>query len=109
MSERHAAGEERLIEHFAGRVGVAEKKAFGRDALTLNGKVFAIFRLGELVVKLPAESGGELLDTGEATQFDPAHGRPMREWFVISSNAAPERWIELAEQSFGYVGSLQQS
>jgi hypothetical protein len=99
--------EERLADHFLGRPGVARKKAFARDALTINGKIFAIFRLGELVVKLPVEDGLKIIDGGEAEQFEPAPGRYMKEWFVIGPEVDEPRWIELADQSFEYVVSLQ--
>lgn len=99
--------EERLAEHFLGRPGVARKKAFARDALTINEKIFAIFRLGELVVKLPVEVGTKLIDEGEANQFEPAPGRYMKEWFTIGPEVDEPRWIELAELSFGYVVELQ--
>ncbi|MBJ7355221.1 MAG: hypothetical protein JHC98_10395 [Thermoleophilaceae bacterium] len=99
--------EERLADHFLGRPGVARKKAFARDALTINGKIFAIFRLGELVVKLPVEFGSKLIDAGEASQFEPAPGRFMKEWFVVGPEVDEPRWIELAEASFDYVLELQ--
>jgi hypothetical protein len=102
------ATEERLTEHFLGRDGVAKKKAFARDALTVNGKIFAIFRLGELVVKLPADDGKELIAAGEAGQFEPAPGRYMKEWFTFGAEVDEDRWIEVAEQSYEYVLALQQ-
>jgi hypothetical protein len=100
---------ERLTNHFIRREGVAQKKAFARDALTINTKIFAIFRLGELVVKLPKERGLALIEAGEATQFEPAPGRFMYEWFVFGSEVDEDRWIEVAEESFAYVLSLQDS
>ena len=99
--------EERLTEHFIGREGVAKKKAFGRNALTVNNKIFAIYRLGTLVLKLPVETGAPLLESGEATQFEPAPGRTMKEWFVFGPEVDEERLTELAEQAFEFVLSLQ--
>ena len=99
--------EERLADHFVGRPGVARKTAFGRNALTINGKIFVIFRLGEIVVKLPVKSGAPLIESGEANQFEPAPGRPMKEWFTFGPEVDEKRWVQIAEQSFDYVLELQ--
>lgn len=99
--------EERLTAHFIGREGVVKKKAFARDALTINGKIFAIYRLGTLVLKLPVETGAPLIESGEATQFEPGPGRYMKEWFVFGPETDEGRLTELAEQAFDFVLSLQ--
>lgn len=99
--------QERLTDHFSGRPGVATKKAFGRDALTVNGKVFAIYRLGTLVLKLPVETGSPLIEAGEATQFEPGPGRYMKEWFVFGPEIDEDRLVELTESAYDYVLALQ--
>jgi hypothetical protein len=100
--------QERFVDHFAGRPGVRKKKAFGRDALTINFKIFAILRLGELVVKLPVDVGTPLVDSGEAIIFEPKPGRPMRQWYVLGADLDEARWIELAEASFEFVVKEQE-
>lgn len=99
--------EERLADHFSGRPGVGRKKAFGRECLTINGKIFVVFRLGEIVVKLPIEVGQELIESGEAGQFEPAPGRAMKAWFTIGPEVDEARWVELAERAFDHVLELQ--
>jgi hypothetical protein len=99
--------EERLADHFLGRPGVERKKAFGRSALTINGKIFVIFRLGEIVVKLPKEVGAPLIESGEGGQFEPGPGRYMKQWFTFGPEVDEPRWIELATWSFDYVLGLQ--
>lgn len=99
--------QERIEAHFLGRSGVTNKKMFAREALAVNGKIFAIFRLGEMVVKLPADEGRALIDAGEAEQFEPGPGRVMREWFTVHETGDEDRWLELAERSFDFVLSLQ--
>lgn len=99
--------EERLTAHFIGRPGVAKKKAFARDALTVNGKIFAIYRLGTLVLKLPVETGQPLIESGEATQFEPGPGRYMKEWFVFGPEVDEDRLVALAEQAYDFVLALQ--
>ncbi len=99
--------EERLTANFIDRPGVAKKKAFARDALTVNGKIFAIYRLGDLVLKLPVSTGAPLVESGEATQFEPGPGRFMKEWFVFGPGVDEDRAIALAEQAYDFVLSLQ--
>lgn len=99
--------EERLTAHFISREGVEKKKAFARDALTINGKIFAIYRLGSLVLKLPVDAGQPLIESGEAEQFEPGPGRYMKEWFVFGPEVDEDRMTELAELAFDYVLSLQ--
>jgi len=74
----------------------------------VGGKIFVVFRLGEIVVKLPIEVGTALIESGEAGQFEPAPGRAMKSWFTFGPEVDEARWIELAEQAFDYVLELQQ-
>ncbi|MGH2960104.1 MAG: hypothetical protein ACRDKE_10910 [Solirubrobacterales bacterium] len=66
-----------------------------------------VFRLGEIVVKLPIDFGTKLIETGEAGQFEPAPGRAMKSWFTFGPEVDEARWIELAELAFEYVLELQ--
>lgn len=95
--------EQRLCDHFTGRPDVDKRKAFGRDALTINGKMFVIYRKGSIVVKLPPETGPKLVRAKEAKAFEPSPGRVMKRWFVFGKKVGEERWIEVAEMSFDYV------
>jgi hypothetical protein len=95
--------EERLNDHFIGRPGVDKRKAFGRDALMINGKIFVIYRLGSIVVKLPPEKGPKLVRDKELKEFEPSPGRVMKRWFVAGPKLSEERWLELSEMSFDYV------
>jgi hypothetical protein len=101
--------EERINDHFLARPGVDKRKAFGRDALTINGKIFVIHRLGSIVVKLPPEKGPKLVRAKEAKEFEPSPGRVMKRWFVFGPKAGEERWIEVAEMSFDYVVAEQEA
>ncbi len=100
--------DERLTAHFADWDGVAKKKAFARDALTVNGKIFAIYRLGTVVLKLPRETGAPLVESGAAQQFEPGPGRFMKEWFVFGPETDESELTQLAEQAYDFVLSLQQ-
>ena len=101
--------EQHLTDHFEGRPGVDKRKAFGRDALTINGKMFVIYRKGSIVVKLPPETGPKLVREKQAKEFEPSPGRKMKRWFVFGKKVGEERWIEVAEMSFDYVVAEQEA
>ena len=73
-----------------------QARMFGSVGLRTESGKFAGFARGEeLVVKLPAERVGELLDSGEGSVFDAGRGRPMKEWVVLhpADEAAVERYL----------------
>jgi hypothetical protein len=83
--------------------GVALGKMFSSKAvLNANGKIFAMFVKGDLVVKLPKDRVGALVAAGVGRPFDPGHGRLMKEWISIADRAAP--WVALAREARAYVG-----
>jgi hypothetical protein len=95
-----------LVKQFASRDGVAhitEGKGFGSSGqLKVGGRIFAMLVRGELVLKLPRERVGELVESGEGTYFDAGKGKPMREWFVLSAKS-PKRWPPLAQEALDFV------
>ena len=73
-----------------------QARMFGSVGLRTESGKFAGFARGEeLVVKLPAERVGELLDSGEGSVFDAGRGRPMKEWVVLhpADEAALESYL----------------
>jgi hypothetical protein len=80
--------------------GPAARK-FGSNGLKADGKLFALFTQGTLVVKLPRERVAELVDAAVGTPFDPGHGRLMKEWLTVVSPAAS--WLDLAKEAFAFV------
>jgi hypothetical protein len=77
-------------------------RKFGSNGLKVNGKLFALFTQGTLVVKLPKDRVAELVATKVGRQFDPGHGRLMKEWLTVTS--AKASWIDLAKEAHDYVG-----
>jgi hypothetical protein len=85
--------------------GVTSGTGFGRsDGLRISGKIFAMLVRGELVVKLPRDRVEDLTASGVGHQFDPGHGRLMKEWVSITPSASP-RWRGLVEEARAFVGS----
>ena len=77
---------------------------FGANALKVNGKIFAMLVRGTLVVKLPRGRVDELVESGDGTRFDPRHGRPMKEWLVLSASSGLG-WLPLAAEGMQHVAS----
>ncbi len=86
-----------------GGAGDAPRKAFGASALKVGGKIFAMLARSRLVVKLPRERVAALVESGAGTQFDPGHGRPMREWLSVDPEA-PLDWDALSREALVFVG-----
>jgi hypothetical protein len=79
-------------------------KGFGRTALKVDGKIFAMLSSKqEFVVKLPRERVAELVSVGHGRYFDAGKGKRMKEWLVV--DAAPARWFSLAREARLFVGA----
>jgi hypothetical protein len=86
--------------------GVTAGTGFGRsEGLRVSGKIFAMLVKGELVVKLPKARVEELTAAGIGHQFDPGHGRLMKEWVSVTPDAA-RRWRTLVQEARAFVSSL---
>jgi hypothetical protein len=80
--------------------GVSSGTGFGSNpGLRLKGKIFAMWVKGALVVKLPKERVSALVAAGEASQFDPGHGRLMKEWATIHEGDE----VALAREAFEFA------
>ena len=78
-------------------------RRFGSNGLKANGKLFALFTQGTLVVKLPKGRVAELVVEKVGKPFDPGHGRLMKEWLAVTSASAS--WVELTREAFEFVGT----
>jgi len=93
-----------VVDAFDDGAGVAGgRKKFGSNGLKVNGKLFALFTQGTLVVKLPRERVVEQIAEGVGKPFDPGHGRLMKEWLTVVSPKAS--WLELAREAHDFVKS----
>jgi hypothetical protein len=96
----------KLTKAFLRKRGVTiEGKGFGSGALRVGGSIFAMLSSKhEFVVKLPRRRVDQLVDAGVGQQFDPGHGRLMKEWLALSRNASA-KWVALAAEAKEYVAS----
>jgi TfoX/Sxy family transcriptional regulator of competence genes len=95
---------EQLAGGFLADPDVTQGTGFGSaPGLRVGGKIFAMCVKDELVVKLPKQRVDELVAAGAASQFDPGHGRLMKEWASVPSESS-EDWERLAGEALRFVG-----
>jgi len=90
-----------VVKAFKGIRGVSAGKLFSSYGLKVNGKIFAMFGRGRLVVKLPKERVDKLVSAGKAERFDPSHGRLMKEWVAFKNG--DDQWVELSQEAYEFV------
>jgi hypothetical protein len=98
---------EDLVDQLVGRAGVTPPQGgagFGRSAVRFNGKIFAMFVRGQLVLKLPEKRVDDLIAVGHGERFDASKGTPMREWLSLDPRS-DEPWLPLAEDALSFARS----
>jgi hypothetical protein len=85
-------------------ISQSAKKGFGFSGLMVGGKLFAILRKDELLLKLPRPRVDALIASGDGKRFDPGHGRPMKEWVTVKPGSAAD-WLALAREAMAFVAS----
>jgi hypothetical protein len=95
---------EQLASGFRADPEVTEGTGFGSaPGLRINRKIFAMLVQDQLVVKLPKDRVDELVAAGAGAQFDPGHGRLMKEWASVAPDSS-EDWERLAGEALKFVG-----
>jgi TfoX/Sxy family transcriptional regulator of competence genes len=102
--ERYAALVATLLDTSTADVGIAGKKGFGSDSLTIGGKIFAMLVKDRLVVKLPRQRVDALVTSGDGEHFDPGHGRAMKEWLSLAPMSQKD-WLALAREAMAFVAA----
>jgi hypothetical protein len=77
-------------------------RGFGRSALRVDGRIFAMLVRGTLVVKLPRPRVDQLIEAGAGAGFDANKGTPMKEWLQLDPGAAVA-WLDLAREALAFV------
>ena len=97
---------EDLVDELVGLPGVTPPKSgsgFGRSAIRFNGKIFAMYVRGHLVLKLPEDRVDELVASGHGSRFDANKGKPMREWLTLNATS-DLAWLPLAREALSFAG-----
>ena len=89
------------VAEFEAKSAAGTGRKFGSNGLKANGKLFALFTQGTLVVKLPKDRVAALVAKGHGEPFDPGHGRLMKEWLTVASPRAS--WVNLAKEAHAFV------
>jgi hypothetical protein len=105
-SRAQTSGEERfwrLAEPLLSQAGVTRSTMMGFPCLRLRGAFFASCdrKTGALVVKLPEERVGELVDRGRADSFAP-NGRRFREWASVPPSKS-RSWPALLDAALAFA------
>ena len=98
---------EDLVDELIGTEGVTPPRGgsgFGRSALRYQGKIFAMYVRGALVLKLPADRVEALVRAGEGVHFDANKGTPMREWLSLDPGSGQD-WLALACEALDFARS----
>jgi hypothetical protein len=98
---------ERVAGAFEGEDGIAlpeaTRRAFGSNGIKVDGKLFALFTKGTLVLKLPAPRVAALIDAGRGAPFETGGGRIMKEWVALRGGATG--WVALAREAHTFVAA----
>ena len=86
--------------------GAAKSQMFGMPCLKIGGKAFAGLEEDAMVFKLTGDAHKRALALSGAHLFDPAGGRPMKEWVVVPAKLAKE-WSQLASDAMDYVAQAK--
>ncbi len=84
--------------------GVRVERGWGSSTVTLKvrGKIFAMIRGDELVLKLPKARVDALVEATSGSRFDPRRdGRAMKEWVVLPRRGGGR--IALAREALRFV------
>ena len=92
-----------VAETFDASSASGQPRKFGSNGLKVDGKLFALFTQGTLVVKLPKERVAALVAKGDGKPFDPGHGRLMKEWLTVVSPKLS--WSALAKEAHAFVAT----
>jgi len=96
-----------LVAEYADVSGVSPPEAhgssgFGSSALKVDGRIFAMFVRGRLVLKLPRGRVDELVAAGEGVRFDANKGTPMKEWLSLDPESGLV-WRSLSDEALAFV------
>lgn len=90
-----------VVDAFAKDRQVTCGKMMSAVGLKVKGKIFAMMWRGKLVVKIRKPRVDTLVSAGKGENFDPGHGRLMKEWIAVPPGNVP--WIELAKEAYEFV------
>ncbi len=92
-------------EHFEVVADVTVNSGRSAQGMKLNGKMFAMFYKGDLLVKLPPKRVAVVIDADEGSPFDPGTGKFMADRVLIPASRQ-DLWVRFCEESASYARSM---
>ena len=97
---------EAIAALFSTNPDIGRRKLFGSNhVLSVKGKIFVMVVKGALVAKLPKPRVDELVRAGAGVNFDPGHGRLMKEWVAVPEGGGD--WPALAREAHRFVSGAR--
>jgi TfoX/Sxy family transcriptional regulator of competence genes len=93
---------ERLAVVQSGHAGVARRRMFGREGLTVNGKFFAFLDTDRLLLKLPQAKRDALLTEGHAASAVSV-SPTMNKWVAVPYASRAADWDALTDEARQFV------
>jgi TfoX/Sxy family transcriptional regulator of competence genes len=90
-----------VFEAFAHYRDVTGGKMMSSYGLKVNGKIFTMFGRKQFVAKLPKVRVDALVEEVVGKNFDPGHGRLMKEWVVVGDDGP--NWLDVAKEACEFV------
>ena len=90
-----------VVEAFTRDAAVSSGVMMSSFGLKVKGKIFAMMVRGKFVAKLPQARVDAIVANGLGKNFDPGHGRLMKEWVAVESDSVD--WIGLAREAREFV------
>jgi hypothetical protein len=86
-----------VLDAFANSPDVTGGKMMSSYGLKVNEKIFAMFGRKQFVTKLPKVRVDALVGAGVGKNFDPGHGRLMKEWVVVGPDGTRQGSLRLRQ------------
>lgn len=96
---------DRIEQAELGVEGVSPGTGFGHSVgLRIQGKIYAIRKDDELILRLPRGRVEALIASGTGRAWGPGTGRVMREWVAVPETRHAD-WAPLTVEARAFVGS----
>lgn len=100
---------QQVIDALAVQPGVTvprQVRDIGRSPIKVDGEIFAMFTVGNLMVRLPEQRTAELLAAGHGTVYDPrGDGGEYQQWLTFGADDEVD-WVSLAAEALDFVRSI---
>jgi len=102
-SEPPTEGFAQIVTRLASEPGIQQGTGFSADpGLRADGKLFAMLRDSELVLRLAATHADQLVRSRRAARFYPLGHARLAQWVAVPASQA-EIWLQTTEDALAYA------